>query len=46
MTKRLEQGTFAWAMPEEIKAAKLVLRAKVFALLIDGVDLRGAKLRR
>lgn len=45
MTKRLEEGTFAWPKPEEIGAAKLALRPEAFAMLTDGIDLRGAKLR-
>ena len=45
MTKRLEEGTFAWPKHEEIGAAKLALRPEAFAMLTDGIDLRGAKLR-
>jgi transposase len=45
MTKRLEEGTFAWPKAEEIGAAKLGLRPEAFAMLTDGIDLRGAKLR-
>jgi transposase len=45
LTKRLEQGTFAWPRLEEIGAAKLALRPEALAMLTDGVDLRGAKLR-
>jgi len=45
MTKRLEEGTFAWPKPDEIGAAKLALRPEAFAMLTDGIDLRGAKLR-
>jgi transposase len=45
MTKRLEQGTFAWPKLEEIGAAKLSLRPEAFAMLTDGIDLRGAKMR-
>ena len=45
MTKRLEEGTFAWPKLEEIGAAKLALRPEAFAMLTDGIDLRGAKLR-
>jgi transposase len=45
MTKRLEEGTFAWPKPEEIGASKLALRPEAFAMLTDGIDLRGAKLR-
>ena len=45
MTKRLEQGTFAWPKLEEIGAAKLALRPEALARLTDGIDLRGAKMR-
>jgi transposase len=45
MTKRLEEGTFAWPKREEIGAAKLALRPEAFAMLTDGIDLRGAKMR-
>ncbi len=44
MTRRLEAGTFAWPRHEEIGAAKLALRPEAFAMLTDGIDLRGAKL--
>ena len=45
MTKRLEEGTFAWPRIEEIGNAKLALRPEAFAMLTDGIDLRGAKMR-
>jgi transposase len=45
LSKRLEQGTFAWPKLEEIGAAKLDLRPEAFAMLTDGMDLRGAKMR-
>ena len=45
MTKRLEEGTFAWPKLEEIGAAKLALRPEALAMLTDGMDLRGAKMR-
>ena len=45
MTKRLEKGTFAWPKIEEIGSAKLALRPEAFAMLTDGIDLRGAKMR-
>ena len=45
MTKRLEEGTFAWPKLEEIGSAKLALRAEAFTMLTDGIDLRGAKMR-
>lgn len=43
ITKRLEQGTFAWPKPEQIGAPKLALRPEAFAMLTDGIDLRGAR---
>jgi transposase len=45
MTKRLEEGTFAWPRPEAIGAPKLALRPEAFAMLSDGIDRRGAKMR-
>mgnify|MGYP000887626472 CR=1 FL=1 len=45
MTKRLEEGTFAWPKMEEIGAAKLALRPEAFAMLTDVIDMRGAKMR-
>ena len=45
MTKRLEEGTFAWPKTGEIGSAKLALRPEAFAMLTDGIDLRGAKMR-
>ncbi|MEI7821704.1 MAG: IS66 family insertion sequence element accessory protein TnpB [Verrucomicrobiota bacterium] len=45
MTKRLDEGTFAWPKTGEICAAKLALRPEAFAVLTDGIDLRGAKMR-
>jgi transposase len=45
LTKRLEEGTFAWPKPAEIGAAKLALRPEALAMLTDGIDLRGAKMR-
>jgi transposase len=45
MAKRLEQGTFAWPKLEEIGSPKLLLRPEAFAMLTDGIDLRGAKMR-
>lgn len=44
-TKRLEEGTFSWPQPGHDTAAKLSLTPEALALLTDGVDLRGAKLR-
>jgi len=44
MTKRLEAGTFSWPQSAEGNG-KLQLRPEAFAMLTDGVDLRGGKLR-
>lgn len=44
MSKRLEKGTFSWPRDTEGKG-KLALRPEALAMLTDGVDLRGAKLR-
>jgi len=45
LTKRLEQGTFAWPKACEPERTKLCMRPETLAMLTDGVDLRGAKLR-
>jgi len=45
MNKRLEKGTFSW--PEKVDGGKTKLRLapEAFAMLTDGVDLRGGRLR-
>lgn len=45
MSKRLEKGTFSW--PEKADGGKIKLRLtpEAFAMLTDGVDLRGGRLR-
>jgi len=45
LTKRLEQGTFSWPKDIGLQQTKLALTPQALALLTDGVDLRGAKLR-
>jgi transposase len=45
LTKRLEQGTFSWPKAVDGGTPKLCIRPEALALLTDGVDLRGAKLR-
>ena len=45
LTKRLEEGTFAWPKTIEPGCAKLSLTPQALAMLTDGVDLRGAKMR-
>ena len=42
MTKRLEKGTFSWPVGEE---KVMTLRPEAFAMLTDGVDLKGGKMR-
>ena len=44
-TKRLEQGTFSWPKSGEAQTTKLRLSPEALALLTDGVDLRGGKMR-
>jgi transposase len=43
--KRLERGTFAWPKSAQVKEAKLRLAPEALAMLTDGIDLRGARLR-
>lgn len=45
LSKRLEQGTFAWPQSAQPGAMKLQLTPEAFAMLTDGIDLRGARLR-
>lgn len=45
LTKRLEEGTFAWPKTAEPNAVKLKLAPEALAMLTDGIDLRGARLR-
>lgn len=45
MTKRLEEGTFAWPKSVEPGVLKLRLRPEALAMLTDGVELRSARLR-
>ena len=45
LTKRLEAGTFSWPKNLQPETTKLKLTPQALALLTDGVDLRGAKLR-
>jgi len=45
MTKRLEKGTFSWPKQTDAGVTKLKLTPPALAMLTDGVDLRGAKLR-
>ena len=45
LIKRLERGTFAWPAPGQIDGVKLRLAPEAFAMLTDGIDLRGARMR-
>jgi transposase len=45
LTKRLEKGTFSWPQAGQTDSPKLKLTPEAFAMLTDGVDLRGAKMR-
>ena len=44
-TKRLEEGTFSWPKSLDSQTTKLRLSPEALALLTDGVELRGARLR-
>ena len=45
LSKRLERGTFAWPKPGKGSGGKRPLRAEALSMLMDGIDLRGAKMR-
>jgi transposase len=47
MIKRLEKGSFAWprGSAETQASGKLRLAPEALAMLTDGIDLRGAKMR-
>ena len=45
LSKRLEEGTFSWPKNLAPQITKLKLTPQALAMLTDGVDLRGGKLR-
>lgn len=44
-TKRLEAGTFSWPQPAEAGQQGIRLAPEALRLLLDGVDMRGARFR-
>lgn len=45
LSKRLERGTFSWPRASEPGIGKVRLRPEALAMLTDGIDLHGAKMR-
>jgi len=43
--KRLEQGCFSWPKPSQKGQKRLSLTPEALAMLTDGVDLKGARMR-
>jgi len=45
MGKRLERGRFSWPKATDGKQIKLRMRPEALAMLTDGIELRGARLK-
>lgn len=45
LIKRLERGTFSWPKAASADAVKLKLMPEALAMLTDGIDLRGGRMR-
>jgi len=45
LMKQLEQGTFSWPKVVDPQNVKLKLAPEALAMLTDGIDLRGGRLR-